>query len=125
MFTSKTENKFGYWQESYTLPTTGTGYSSVIDFIKVKGDGNSQYITFVLKPSAITGTNLDIALYGAMTSGGDKFLLADAIVADLTLDNTAVAGVVNIELYPAPYYYVAWTVDVDESANTVTLQVKQ
>ena len=121
----KTRNGMGCKEEAaVTLPASAViGYSSVIDFLKPRNDGTNQYVTIVLTPTAVTGTNLDISLLGAMTSGGDKFTLLDAPVADLTADATAVAGVIDINAYPAPFYYIGWTADVNESANTITVQI--
>ena len=123
-FTQTTENGFLHAYEVSTLPGSATTeYSAEIDFLKYRNKANNnEYASFVLNASAVTGTNLDIALYGSYESGGTKFLLKDALVADLTATG-AVAGVIDIKAYPAPYYYVAWTSDVDESANTITVRV--
>lgn len=113
----------GKIESAVTLPSSATTeYSSVISFLKARCDGTNQYVTFAFKASAVSGTNLDIALYGANTSGGTKFLLKDAVVADIT-DATKAAGVIDINAYPAPFYYLAWTADADESANTITVDV--
>ena len=109
--------------EQYTLPASATTeYSSVIKDFQVDGNQVSRYVTFTLNASAVTGTNLDIALYGASTEAGSKYLLKDAIVADITATGI-VAGIHDLNLYPAPYYFIAWTSDVDESANTIDLEV--
>lgn len=123
-FRKSSENGFLVASETSTLPSSATTeYSSVIDFIKWRYKGNqSEYATFVINASAVTGTNLDIALYGANESGGTKYLLKDALVADITATG-ANAGVIDVKAYPAPYYYVAWTSDVDESANTIQVSI--
>ena len=121
-WTPKTQNTMGYFTEAVTAPASATTeYSTVIDKIKPRNDGSNQYVSFTVKASAVTGTNFDIAIYGAMTSGGTKFLLKDALVADVT-DTTKAVGTININAYPAPYYYLAHTSDVDESANTITYE---
>ena len=124
-WTKKTVNDMLLASEvSISLPTGSTrGYSSEIDFLKLPLNGNNRYVTFVLTPSAVSGTNLDIELYAAWESGGTKVLLKDAPVADLTADATAVAGVVDLAAYPAPYYYLAWLTDADEQANTIDVRV--
>lgn len=102
-----------------------TEYSSVINFLKPRCDGTNQYITFVGTVSAISGTNADIALYGSKTSAGTtKYLLKDAIVADLTNSAKVAAGVVDINAYPAPYYFIGWTADANEAANTITFDIQ-
>lgn len=99
-------------------------YSSVIKGFVPDLRNESRNITIVCTPSAITGTNLDIALYGSKTSAGtSKFLLKDAVVADLTADATAVAGVVDLNDYPAAYYFLGITADTDESANSMVIDV--
>ena len=120
---NKTQNGMGYLYESKTLPSSATvGYSSEINAIKPKLDGSVQNVGFALKASAVSGTNLDIALYGAMKSGGTKFLLKDAVVADITTSAKAI-GYVDVNQYPAPFYYIGWTADANESANTIELEV--
>ena len=123
-WTGKTQNTMGYYTTgAVTLPSSATTeYSTVINKIKPRLDGTNQYVSFTFQASAVTGTNLDIALYGAMTSGGTKFLLKDALVADIT-DGTKAVGTVNINAYPAPFYYLAWTADANESANTITCEI--
>lgn len=118
-----TSTRFGdlVLKQTYTLPTTGVGYS---DYFEVKAGPNAtRYIGGSLVASAVTGTNLDIALYGADTPTGTKRLLKDAIVADIT-DTTL--AVINHELKAngwAPYFFLGWTVDTDESANTIAVTV--
>lgn len=120
---NRTSNSQGFKTETKTLPTSGTGYSSVMDFLKViKGRAN-QYVSFLLSASAVSGTNLDIGLYGAMTESGVKFLLKDAIVADITNSAKDAGGVIDLQLYPAPNYFIGWITDADEDANTITASV--
>ena len=121
-WTPKTQNDMGYYTESYTAPSSATTeYSTVINKIKCRSDGTNQYVSFTLQASAVSGTNFDIAIYGAMTSGGTKFLLKDALVADIT-DTTKAVGTIDVNAYPAPFYYIAWTADANESANTITVE---
>lgn len=124
-FVQSSINGFLIAEETYTLPASATiGYSSVIDFLKWRYKGNqNEYATFKFNASAVTGTNLDIALYGSDSLAGTvKYLLKDAVVADIAATGT-VAGTIDIKAYPAPYYFLAWTADVDESANTITVGV--
>jgi len=120
----KTRNGMGTQQEVVTQASSATyAYSSAIDFWKVKGDGKARYITISAVASAVTGTNIDVSLWGAFTSGGTKFLLLDAPIADLTNAAKSAGGSVNIEAYPAPYYFIGMLADANESSNTVTLNV--
>ena len=111
--------------ELLTLVDTATVYSSVISAIKVKqgkGAPVSQYITFSFVASAVTGTNLDIALMGSDTLAGSKFLLKDIVVADIT-DNTPVAGQVDVQTLPASFYWIRVITDGDETLNTLAINV--
>jgi len=111
-------------EESITAPSSATTeYSSEIDFISVNNKEAASYVTFGIIASAVTGTNLDIGLYGAMTSGGTKFLLLDAVVTDVTNAAKVQFKSINLNAYPAPYYYLGWTSDGDESANTISAYV--
>jgi len=110
-------------EETFTLPASATiGYSTVIDDFGPNLDNNNRWISASFNASAVTGTNLDIALYGASSDGGTKFLLKDAVVADITATGT-VAGLIDLNAYPAAFYYLAWTADADESANTIAVKV--
>jgi hypothetical protein len=122
---TKTSNKnMAVAVETKTCPASATvGYGSEIDFLKLDPENNNRYISVLCSASAVTGTNLDIALYGAHTSGGTKFLLVDAIVADITNSAKTAGGRVDLNAYPAPYYYIGWTADADESANTITVSI--
>lgn len=113
--------------ESYTLPASATvGYSSVIDINAFLPNykNEKKYVTFTFKPSNVSGTDLDIALYGCDKDGSNPVLLKDAIVADIANGSSAlVAGVVDINAYPYEAYKVGWTAQADESANTITVGV--
>ena len=114
-----------YTQTVSALPgdTTET-YSEVIKGFTPNLKNESRNVTIVCTPSAVSGTNIDIALYGSKTEAGtSKFLLKDAVVADLTVDAKAVAGVVDLNDYPAPYYFISFICDTDESANSMVIDV--
>lgn len=110
--------------ETYTLPASATTeYSTVIKEVGPKFSKLNRYVTFTFNPSAVSGINLDIALYGSDTEAGTtKYLLKDAVVADITATG-AVAGVIDLNAYPSPYYFLAWTADANESANTIDVKV--
>ena len=106
--------------ETVTLPSSGTGYSSEITFIRMGTYGGLRSVRFALNASAVSGGNLDIKLYGAYEIGGTKVELVDPLVADITATGeVASSTALDMWLYPFPFYYVGWTVDVDESANTI------
>jgi len=110
--------------ETKTLPGSATTeYSSEIDFLKLDPENNNRYISLLVTASGVAGTNVDIGLYGAHTSGGTKFLLLDAPVADLAAGALAKGGRIDLNAYPAPYYYIGWTTDADESGNTTTVSI--
>ena len=111
--------------ESYTLPSSATTeYSSVIKHFHPNLRNNNRYVTFTFNASAVSGTNLDIALYGSADEAGtSKYLLLDAVVADITATGI-VAGVVDLNAYPAPFYFVAWTSDQSESDNSIAVTVE-
>jgi hypothetical protein len=113
-------------EESVALPSaTGTGYSSEINFLKVDPSKNNKYFSIMVSTSTVSGSNIDFALYGAYVSGGTKYQLLDAIVADHTTSASATNNAASVDLnaYPAPYYYIGWTVDANESANTVSVYI--
>ena len=106
-----------------TLPSSATTeYGSVIDWIFPSNKLTNKYVYFGFNASAVSGTDLDIALYGAMTPTGTKVLLKDIVVADITATGLAI-GQIDLNAYPYPYYFLAWTSDADESANTIDTYV--
>lgn len=123
-WTKSTTNGQTYQTElGINLPASATTeYSSEINFLKFDNSKDSVNATIFITVSAVTGTNLDIALYGAYQSGGTKYLLLDALVPDITGAEN-VAASVDINDYPAIFYYVGWTADVNESANTIGLAI--
>lgn len=128
-WTHATENRVLYSkEESITLPdASGTDYSSVIDFLDfVLRDNHNGYIEVTATTSAVSGTNLDTALFGSFTSAGTtKTQLLDAIVADFSTSTTAVTkvGSVNLKAYPYPYYFFGHVADADESSNTISYYI--
>jgi hypothetical protein len=106
------------YEKGVTLPSSATTeYSEELEFFPNKSN-NDRIITVGIQASAVSGTNLDIGLYADFEEGGDKVLLSDTLVADVT-DGTFAAGTVDLNEYPARAYYIGWTADADESANTI------
>lgn len=123
--TPKTENSVCYWYEASTLPSSATtGYSTYIDFLGGVLTAQSKgYVELICVASAVSGTNLDIGVYGSFTTTGTKYLLLDAPVADVTNAAKTATGSVNLAAYPMPYYFIGWITDADESANTITVYI--
>lgn len=123
----RTSDGLGYRRETNDLPATGTAYSSAIKFLNVveaiKAGLTSFVISILVSATAVSGTNVDIGLYGAMSESGTKFLLLDAPVADITNASKTAGGVVNLLSYPAPIYFIGWTVDASETANDITVDI--
>jgi len=122
----KTRNGLGGQQEVVTQASSATyAYSSVISFLKPKGDGKNRYVTLWAQASAVTGTNIDISLWGSLTAAGTKYLLTDApgSIVDLATGALTSAGRFDLEAYPAPYYWIGMLADADEHLNTVTLNI--
>ncbi len=120
----KTVNGMLVAEETITLPSTGTGYTSEINFLKPTNSA-TKYVGLVCTASAVSGTNLDVSLNGTWTSGGTKVVLVDAPggIEDITNTAKTKSSIFNLNAYPAPYYYIGFTVDTDESSNTVTVRL--
>ena len=121
-FTKTSANGKTVYQETYTLPASATiAYSTEIDFLKFDASLANKNVAVILNASAVSGTNLDISLHGTWEAGGSKVtLVSDALVADITATGNNV-DILDLNTVPMPYYYVGWTADADESANTITL----
>lgn len=123
--TSSRDNFVTYWSEtSISLPSSATtAYSSAITFLKRDLCVERQYIHILAVASAVTGTNVDIGLYGSFTETGTKYLLADAIIADVTNSDKDKSAAFAIWQYPMPFYFIGHTTDTDESANTISYYI--
>ena len=130
---NRTSNLLGRIQQTFDLALAGAGqgYTTVINAIKVRSKSlvigergsNGHYVSFSVNASAVTGTNLDIALYGADNSAGtDKYLLKDVLVADITATGK-VTGIIDIQQYPAPFYFLSITGDNAETGNTLAIVI--
>ena len=130
---NKTSNEMGRIQQTFDLAIAGAGqgFTTVLSAIIARtkslviglGGSNGQYISFGFNASAVTGTNLDIALYGCDNSAGvDKYLLLDALVADIVATGKVV-GIIDIQQYPAPFYFISVTGDNAETGNTLAITV--
>ena len=113
---------FFAFEEDITLPSSAvTEFSSVIDFLRFTLEGgHAGFMLIGAHPSAITGDNLDISLYGSYTETGTKYQILDAIIADLTADDTRVFGSVDLKAYPFPFYWIGHLAPGDEDANTIS-----
>lgn len=118
------KGEVAFLTETITLPASAVReYSSVIEQFGPNFRFANRYIMVGLNPSAVSGSNLDIALYGSTDRAGTtKVLLTDAIIADLTATGW-VFGQVDLNAYPFPFYWIAWTADADESANTIQVLI--
>ena len=95
--------------------TATTATTAVMNFLKFKKTAKRN-ITIFVEATTITGPNIDVALWGSDTEAGTtKYLLLDAPVADL-LTGIATPGIVDLNAYPAPYYFLVFTTEADESA---------
>jgi hypothetical protein len=122
--TNTTTNVGGYTSGAITLPSSAVlEYTPVIDFVGPRSTTTTRYIFITGVASAISGTNIDIGLYGSDSPTGTKYLLADAPIADISNAAKAKGGVIDLNAYPAPYYFLGHTADADEHANTVTYTV--
>ena len=105
--------------------TAAKSYTPVINAAKFNNTAKRTIGIFVEGSTLSGGGNLDFALEGSDTEAGTvKYILLDAVVADLT---TGVAGygTVDLNAYPAPYYFISVLPDADESAvsHRTTLRV--
>lgn len=135
-WSNKTGNDLGRVEMVFDLAIAGAsqGFSPVIDAIKVRSKAqdknntngsNGQFVAFSFEvPAGIAGTNIDIALYGAKKSGGTKSLLLDALVADITTGDTVkYTGIIDVQQYPASFYYISVTGDNVETGKLLNIEI--
>ncbi len=133
VWVNRTSNLLGRVQQTFDLAIAGAaqGFTTVINAIKVRSKSlvigesgsNGQYVSFSFNASAVTGTNLDIALYGCdNAAGNDMYLLLDPLVADITATGK-ITAILDIQAYPAPFYFISVTGDNAEVGNTLAISI--
>lgn len=111
------------WTESVSLPSsTGDGYTSEIDFIKPDFTKEEYKVGVTFTLSGLAGTNVDVAIEGAVASGGTKVTLLDAPVVDFTASGTK-HYIFDLNDYPMVVYYFKFTVDANEAANSMSTTI--
>lgn len=116
-------NGIGVAHETVKLGNTTTVYSSEITFLKPDTRILNKYVVIEGIADAVSGSNVDASLLGTYGSGGTKAILKDAPFADLTNAAKVAAGAVDLNAYPAPYYYIGLLSDANETANKVDLYI--
>jgi len=109
--------------EDFVLPDTTTDYMSEVSFLKVDPTTESKNVTIVgtMDSGAVKEVGLD--LYGAYEAGGTKFLLKSDVFTVFAIgDKDTRAGVIDINDYPAPYYYLGATTG-DTEVSTLTVHI--
>lgn len=82
-----------------------------------------RYATFVIKVNSATTAVVNFHLYGALTEGGTPFLLKSAIVTAFGTTPGTSVGVIDLNEYKMPYYYVRAVTTADESGDSVDIHV--
>ena len=119
-WTIKTENSMLVKTETVTGPNVTVVYSSEISTIGPDLSREKRYITIGAKASASFTSDGVIQLYGAFSSGGTKFALCDV---DTTLTTILESFPIDLNAYPAPYYYIGVKSTGNNSAKTVDLYI--
>jgi len=110
-------------KEVITLPAeAGSAYSSVIDFVGPNELKDNRYVNITFQASAVSGTNVDLALFGSETTDSADAVDTGFSIAALT-DATVLLKNINLNQYGFPYYFIKYTADADESSNTLTIKV--
>lgn len=122
-FTKSTENGFLKAVEVVTLGNATTVYSSVLDTLRVRRRFAQNVFTVTLQASAVSGTNVDISLYGSDTEAGTVKRLVTANIVTALTDTTEAVAYIDVGAKPWPYYFLSFLSDADETANTVTVTI--
>lgn len=114
-----------YYEETLTLPSSATtGFSSEINFVTPRREFTDAVVLLEAQATTVSGTNVDIQLHKADTSGGTKTLLLDAVVADLTSAAPTAGASLDLNTYVGGVYYLRHETDQDESANSITYRIR-
>jgi hypothetical protein len=114
-------NQFALATETHTLPNATTNYTEKLEILAPDLKREKKYASFVVTyPGSLAG-NITTNLYGAMTVGGAKVLLAVIKSASSTAgDYTAQ---IDLNAYPALEYYVGFIAAGNDAARSATLAV--
>ena len=94
-------------------------YSTEIDFLPIHPRHPNRYISILAEGTGdVTSTHVEVALYGSAVAGGTKFQLVDNIVTALTNAAKTAGARLDLNDYPAPFYYIAFTSDGDDTTGT-------
>lgn len=120
--TEKTNNRLYHFNETIVGPNAATVYSAELAAIVRPNLGfANRYLAISAIKSVAMVTDLVVELYGALSSGGTKVLLKTDVITGLT--NARKSGVVDLNAYPFPYYYVAVKSSANNSNGDVTIDV--
>lgn len=106
-----------------TGPNANTVFSSEIKQVVPNiGQANRRILVAGITSGAIT-TDFTVDLYGAATSGGTKYLLSSGIISGGLVNTSLKAGVVDLNAFPSPYYYIGLKSTANNSAITADVFV--
>jgi hypothetical protein len=117
----KGENGLAVFTETITGPNSATVYSSLIDGLRPNFQVNNRWITVAAVKSASAVGTITIQLYGSFTRTGTKVLLKTDVITSLT--NAVKTGLLDLNAFPAPYYYIAVLSNGNDSNGTVAITV--
>ena len=121
-WSKSTQNKMLVLEETITGPNATTVYSSEISEVIPSFNLANKKIGIYLKASAVA-TDLTVDIYGSYTSGGTKVKLASNVLSGNIGTTSPSFYALDVNAYPAPYYYIAIVSTADNSSNTVDVKV--
>jgi len=102
----KTNNRLYHFNETIVGPNATTVYSAELAaVVRPNLLFSSRNLAISAIKSNAMATDLIVELYGALSAGGTKVLLKTDIITGLT--NARKSGIVDLNAYPFPYYYIA------------------
>lgn len=122
-FDIKTINRLFHAEETITGPNATTVFTGVLSDARVSLEHQSKYITVLAKKSVVAVGTVTIDLYGSTDEAGTaKFLLKSTVATGVS--NTGyVAGTVDLNANPAPYYFIGIKSTGNDSNGTVNVKV--
>jgi hypothetical protein len=126
-WTKKTIGSFGdqLYQETGLTAAAAAGavYSPEMQ-IPIDANRTTRYISVLCEQTgSITSASITVALWVAFVQGGQKFKVADNIVTALTNAAKTQGNRLDLNAYPAPYYYIGYTSTANDSAASFKTSV--
>lgn len=115
--------KYSYIATADLAGSATTTYTAVMDFLEYNArSGGVQGVTVTGEATAVSGTDVNIHLFGSFNNNtANAIKLIDSVVT--VTNGVKASGTFDLRSYPVPYLWLGVQTDTDESGNDITIYV--